>query len=417
MPIIDSKPIKLIFSSLFAAILFSCNGKYDLKLLVAEKDKVLMENITREINIHSEFDITVHVMDSLTEIKAIESVLDHKYDITPVDNTLDYRKSKKNIRTILPLFHEFMVVLSRHQLSRREIDSLLKKGDYLILTKEVEELDIYQRMMPKYSGDSTLNYRIEDHFNLEEDLKIHELLLFFTGRENFELGQMLFEDKAFIYSLDDRELKGNGSFIEGFCRDYKKTTPYVLSRDAFGIVLDEPIFTISVHELLVTTSDTPNQIVYDLIEAIHGHHIIKIFDSSNNYSFEVNHEDINLSFPFHSGTINYMNREKPKFVERYATTMSFMLSFIVLLGGFIATLRAAFKRRKKDRMDEYYKELLHIKENNGTIDTEDKRARLNALQKKVFELLIKEKLSANNEFLIFMRLWSELYGIDDTNDL
>lgn len=403
------RPLKVLAFIFLTSLLFSCNGDYDLTLLVADKDKILMEQIVEDINTHSEFNIKVIVEDSLTEVKAIESVLNQKYDITPVDNTLDYRKSKKKIRTILPLFHEFMVVLSRHELTRSQIDSLLKKGDYLILTKEEEELDVYQRMMPKYNNDSTLNYRIEDHFNLEEDLNIHELLLFFTGRENYELGQLLFDDKAFIYSLDEIELKGNGSFIEGFCRDYKKTTPYVLSRDAFGIVLDEPIYTISVHELLVTTSSMPNQVVYDLIKAIHGHHIIKIFDSSNNYSFEVNHEDINLSFPFHSGTINYMNREKPSFVERYATTMSFVLSFIVLIGGFVATLRAAFKRRKKDRMDLYYKELLLIKENNADMTKAQKQEQLDALQKKVFDLLIREKLSANNEFLIFMRLWSELY--------
>lgn len=394
-------------------LMSSCRKNNNLTLLVHDEDLVVAEKIAHDISSHSKFEITVVTEDSLTEIKAIDAILEERYDITAVDNTLDYRKSKKQIRTIIPLFHEVLVLLSRHKLSQKGIDSLLKVGDYLILTKEVEELDIYKRMISNFNGDSTINYRIEDHFNLEEDLQVQELLLFLSGKENNQLGQLLFDEKAYIYSLDKPELKGNGSFIDGFCRDYKKTTPYLLSRSAFGIVLEEPVYTIAVHELLVTTKNMPNEVVYDLMETIHGNHIIPIFESSNNYSFEVNQQDINLSFPFHSGTINYLNREKPKFMERYAEVMGFILSAFVVLIGLVATIKATFNRQKKDRMDEKYKELLLIKENVATTDPGELRTKLNNLQKKVFELLIDEKLSANNEFLIFMMLWEELSKFPD----
>ena len=393
-----------------------CNQNYTLTFLVSEDDELVMTQIANEINSHSRFEISVISEDSLTEVNAIEAILDRKYDITTVDNTLDYKKSKKNIRTVVPFFHEVLVVLSRHQLKQRDIDSLLRAGDYLILTKELEELDFYKRMIPNYNGDSTINYRIEDHFNLEKDLEFNELLLFFTGKENYELGQLLFNEKAYLYSLDGLDARGNGSFIEGFCRSYKKTTPYVLSRYAFGIVLEEPIFTVAVHELLVSTVATPSDVVYDLIQTIHHHHIVPIFESSNSYTFEVNQQDINLSFPLHSGTINYLNREKPKFVERYAEVMGFVLSAFVLVFGLGASLKATMKQRKKDRMDEYYKDLLEIKETVSEADPKEMRLKLRALQKTVFQLLIDEKLSANNEFLIFMMLWNELSDFLDKQD-
>ena len=393
-----------------------CNQNYTLTFLVSEDDELVMTQIANEINSHSRFEISVISEDSLTEVNAIEAILDRKYDITTVDNTLDYKKSKKNMRTVVPFFHEVLVVLSRHQLKQRDIDSLLRAGDYLILTKELEELDFYKRMIPNYNGDSTINYRIEDHFNLEKDLEFNELLLFFTGKENYELGQLLFNEKAYLYSLDGLDARGNGSFIEGFCRSYKKTTPYVLSRYAFGIVLEEPIFTVAVHELLVSTVATPSDVVYDLIQTIHHHHIVPIFESSNSYTFEVNQQDINLSFPFHSGTINYLNREKPKFVERYAEVMGFVLSAFVLVFGLGASLKATMKQRKKDRMDEYYKDLLEIKETVSEADPKEMRLKLRALQKTVFQLLIDEKLSANNEFLIFMMLWNELSDFLDKQD-
>ena len=74
------------------------------------------------------------------------------------------------------------------------------------------------------------------------------------------------------------------------------------------------------------------------------------------------------------------------------------------------------KQRKKDRMDEYYKDLLEIKETVSEADPKEMRLKLRALQKTVFQLLIDEKLSANNEFLIFMMLWNELSDFLDKQD-
>lgn len=397
------------FGTVCLALFSSCQNHYQMKLLVSVEDAPLMTEIVREINSHSKFEIEVISRDSLTEVKAIESILSGEFAVTTVDNTLDYQKSKRDIRTVIPFFHEVLVILSRHQMSHAMIDSLLRAGDYLVLTKEVEELQFFEKMIPRFTGDSTINYRIEDHFDLTNDLLRNELILFFSGKENYELGRLIHEEKAFIYSFDEVESKGNGSFVEGFCQEYKKTTPYILSRDAFGIALDKPIYTFAVHELLVAKRDFPADVIYDLIETIHHHHIVPIFGSSNNYTFEVNQQDINLIFPFQQGTIDYLNRDQPKFVERYAEVMGFVLSAFVLLIGLVASLRATVAQRKKDRMDEYYKELLALKENMSTYDNQYLFDRLRRLQKKVFELLIDEKLSANNEFVIFMMLWDEIY--------
>ncbi|MFY0652722.1 MAG: hypothetical protein JXQ96_11840 [Cyclobacteriaceae bacterium] len=379
-----------------------------MKLLVPDEDASTMRKITKEINEHSKFDISVVSLDSLTEVDAIDAVLHNKYDITTVDNTIDYKKSKKEVRTIIPFFHEVMVVLSRHKLKQSDVDSLLRAEDYLVLAKEKEELNIYKEMIPRYTSKSGLNYRIEDHYDLEKDLQIHNLLIFFSDRENKELGDFIFDERAYIYSLDKPDSRGNGSFLEGFCKDYKKTTPYLLPRHAFGMVLKEPVYTMAVHELLVVRDNMPKKVVYDLMETFHHHHIVPIFESYNNYTFEANQQDINLTFPFHLGTIDYMNREKPKFVERYADVMGFVLSACVLLVGLIASLKATMSQRKKDRMDEYYKELLELKEKLDSMDHAVVHMKLRYLQKKVFNMLIDEKLSANNEFLIFMALWGEL---------
>lgn len=391
-------------------ILSGCNSNYQLELMVPLEDKIAMQKIVDDINNHSRFEIQLITRDSITEVGAIDQLLENQFDITTVDNTLDYHKSKRNLRTVIPFFHEVLIVLSKDKLEQSQVDSLIRNGDYTILTKEVDELDFYRRMIPNFTGDSTLNYRLENHFNLKEDLEKSSLLLFFSAKENYELGQLLFNKEAYLYSLDHESDMGQGSFIEGFCKEYKKTTPYILSRYAFGITMDRPIFTLAVHELLVATDDLPSKVVYDLIQTIHHHHIVPIFESSNSYTFEVNHQDINLSFPFHNGTIDYLNRDQPSFVERYAEVMGFILSAFILLFGLVASLKATIQQRKKDRMDEYYHELLLLKEEFHNIPNDELRKKLTNMQKTVFDLLIREKLSANNEFVIFMMLWDELHS-------
>lgn len=401
------KPIGLLV--LGALIFASCNSNYQLNLMVPVEDEVAMKKIAENINSHSRFEINIVAKDSITEVMAIDQLLKEEFDVTTVDNTLDYHKSKRNIRTIIPFFHEVLVVLSKRQLQHDEIDSLIRAGDYLILSKEIDELDFYKRMIPNFTGDTTINYRLENHFNLKEDLEKSTVLLFFSARENYELGQILFNKEAYIHSLDKEEDVGKGSFIEGFCKEYKKTTPYTLSRYAFGITMEKPIFTLAVHELLVAKDNLRSKVVYDLIETIHHHHVVPIFESSNSYTFEVNHQDINLSFPFHDGTIDYLNRDQPTFVERYAEVMGFILSAFILLFGLVASLRATIKQRKKDRMDQYYHELIEIKESIHTFTPNELRRKLTEMQKVVFDLLIREKLSANDEFVIFMMLWDELH--------
>ena len=402
-------PPSLLVLILLATIFSSCNQNYELTMLVAEEDEVVMKGIAKDINTHSRFEIEVIGQDSLTEVQAIQALLNEDYDITTVDNTIDYHLSKEDLRTAIPFFHEVLVVVSRFELGQGEIDSLIKSGDYMVLTKEVDELSFFRRLIPNFTGDSTINYRLEPHFDLDTDLAENDLLLFFSALENYDLGKKIFDKEAYLYSLDHQDTFGQGSFIEGFCDSYEKTTPYIISRYAFGVTLDNPVYTLAVHELLITTTNIADKIVYDLIETIHQHHVVPIFESSNSYTFEVNHQDINLSFPFHAGTQDYLNRDKPTFIERYSEFMGFILSAFIVVFGLGASIKANMNQTKKDRIDEYYHALLSLKKVLSDVTNEDLRTQLTEMQHVVFDLLIREKLSANNEFIIFMMLWDEIH--------
>ena len=111
-----------------------------------------------------------------------------------------------------------------------------------------------------------------------------------------------------------------------------------------------------------------------------------------------------LSFPLHSGSRRYMERDEPGMLERYAETINMLvyLFFVVLTGGF--ALARVHSRRKKDRIDEFYSRVMAIRmramnEPHGPLLFE-----LQQLELEAFGSLIAEKLAADESFRIFIEL-------------
>ncbi|MEQ9231169.1 MAG: hypothetical protein RIF46_10840, partial [Cyclobacteriaceae bacterium] len=75
-------------------ILSGCNTNYQIKLMVPLEDEPAMQKIVDDINTHSRFEILLITEDSITEVGAIDKMLAQDFEITTVDNTLDYHKSK-----------------------------------------------------------------------------------------------------------------------------------------------------------------------------------------------------------------------------------------------------------------------------------------------------------------------------------
>jgi len=81
-------------------------------------------------------------------------------------------------------------------------------------------------------------------------------------------------------------------------------------------------------------------------------------------------------------------------------------TFFMLVTGFLGFVRW-HRRRKKNRVDTFYQRVLDIREqvrSNAGYSAEDLAQKLNAIEKEAFQLLIDEKLSADESFQIFITL-------------
>ena len=118
-----------------------------------------------------------------------------------------------------------------------------------------------------------------------------------------------------------------------------------------------------------------------------------------------------LSFPLHNGARIFLDRDEPSFMERYAELIGVIFSILIAFMSGVYSLSGWMKQRKKDRIDVFYEQILHVKviinKLNDIKDVVRHIRQIQADQQKAFQMLIDEKLRADESFRIYMELSKE----------
>lgn len=113
---------------------------------------------------------------------------------------------------------------------------------------------------------------------------------------------------------------------------------------------------------------------------------------------------VDFTFPLHRGARNYIERDEPGFLERYAESLNFLVYLIVLLFTGAATFGRWRARRRKDRIDGFYLRVLDLRRNAGFDDPNRLLGELEKIEDEAFQGLIAERLAADDSFRIFTEL-------------
>jgi hypothetical protein len=126
-------------------------------------------------------------------------------------------------------------------------------------------------------------------------------------------------------------------------------------------------------------------------------------------------EDFDVSrsnFEIHTGTQDYLQRSAPTVYERYSGVAEVAVTlFIGLFSASVAGVRI-FKMRRKNRIDTFYSKTLQLRKSvSNSMPAEDRKLALQAvrnLQNEAFDLLVDEKLAADESFRIFITLSNDV---------
>ena len=116
----------------------------------------------------------------------------------------------------------------------------------------------------------------------------------------------------------------------------------------------------------------------------------------------------NLNFPLHQGTRDYLARDEPGFLERYAETLNFIVYLVALTVTGIVALGRWRAKTRKNRIDTFYERLIALRRDVGVKDKAALLSEINVLEEEAFVLLVRERLAADDSFRIFMDLAANL---------
>lgn len=206
---------------------------------------------------------------------------------------------------------------------------------------------------------------------------------------------------------------GNGGTVDAAVLLNPHFRPFVIPFGTYGESTPEPIVTVAVDKILVARSDLDSATVYDLISDILR--LRPALAAKRPGLFQQLSEDFDVSrsrFVLHAGTQDYLQRSEPTIYERYSGVAEVAVTLLIaVFSASFAGIRI-FRMRRKNRIDRFYAATIEIRnsisDSMTDVDKRNAADQLRQLQDEAFELLVNEKLAADESFRIFITLCNDV---------
>jgi len=381
----------------------SCEpGQEELRLATpfAPVDRAIAEDLSGLLDAGYSTHLSV-TGSSLSGEAAVEAVASGAADIALVTNNQPFRN---DIATVMPLYPTVLHIAYREDRDASTGSALLRGAK------------VYAG--PDGSASRTIFARIVDRIGL--DVNAYEYVSDLTDHPDVVIVFAPISPEIFVdypdfrlFSLASPETVGIGSAVDAAVLLNPHFRPFVIPAGTYGVTTAEAIVTIAVDKILVTRSDLDSSVVYDLINDILR--LRPALAAKRPGLFQNLSEDFDASrsqFILHPGTQAYLQRSAPTIYERYSGIAEVAVTVLVaIFSASFAGVRI-FRMRRKNRIDRYYAATIEIRRSikDAMNSTERKHAivRLQELQNEAFDLLVDEKLAADESFRIFITLSNDV---------
>jgi len=174
-----------------------------------------------------------------------------------------------------------------------------------------------------------------------------------------------------------------------------------------------PVLTVSSDMMLVARDDLDAAVVYDLVQELLRLRPALAALKPGLFQHLTDDIDSNSStFVLHPGLLAYTQRDAPSVYERYSGVAEVVVTlFVALISATIAGMRI-YRMRQKNRIDVFYRDAIAIRESVNDPSSRDQVAaavqQLLDLQTSAVEMLVDERLAADESFRIFMTLSNDI---------
>jgi len=215
-----------------------------------------------------------------------------------------------------------------------------------------------------------------------------------------------------LFSFEEGENREGSSVVQAISLVYPRLTPFTIPNGTYMGYASSSIATLSVDLVMMVRSGMGEIPVNDFTKTMLQNR--QIFTPIDPLLYNGMREDFDqgkLNIPLHEGARVFLDRDEPSFIERYAELGGVILSLVIAIWSGLVSLTKWQAQKKKDKIDEFYEDLIKIKNKIGGLkkmnETVEKIRHVQSSQNKAFELLISEELVANESFRIYMELSKE----------
>jgi TRAP-type uncharacterized transport system substrate-binding protein len=384
--------------SLFFA--FGCREKHrTYKVLgnIEDPQNEIAELISAIVNRNLKDSIAVkRGIGSLANLDSLEA---GNADFGIVDN---YSRFSDKVTSIIPLYPQVLHVLVRKDMNPTSLRSLFNSG----------------KVFPGIEGSGTKRFVNQ----LTLDLGINSSEVQFIDVDHFFDADVIFaftdlltlaelrdlKDQYKLFSLGEVGELGQGTPADAICTRHPQFEPFVISRDLYGSLTDKTVLTVKVDAVLVCRANLERSFIYEVINVLHENK--QDLKDVNPLLFNVSadFDPSRLNFMLHPGAKDFLERYQPNFFEKNADLLSVIFSVTVALISSMYTIAKWRTAKKKNEIDKYYKALMRIRNELHTLTSKEHCKRIEreliVVQERAMDLLLDEKLFADESFSIFLNL-------------
>lgn len=329
-------------------------------------------------------------------------------DLALTSNAQPYRKG---ITTVMPLYPTVLHILRLRERAAESPEELFRGA-----TVNAGPVGSASRQLMTEVLDS-LNMQEEDvSFSANGERLTDVVVLYLPilpGRVTAELREYGAAGAYRFVSLGLPGDIGTGSAIDRALLLNPRLSPFVIPVGTYDDIPEEPVVTLAVDKLLVSRPDMESAAAYDLISEIRR--LQPALAATHPMLFQHINEEFDASgstFVLHPGAQAFSERDTPTFYERYSGVAEVLVTLIIgLVSGTYAAIQI-YNRRRKNRIDGFYSDVMAIRDSVNDRSSAADRAvaveKVKELQNRAFEMLISEKLAADESFRIFVTLSNDI---------
>lgn len=354
--------------------------------------------------LEDEYNVEFKLIEGVHTNANIDSLISGKVDLALVENYIPYQKG---INSAFSLYSEVLHIFYNENLSPSSFEELVYDKEVFVGRMGSPSYHLMMDLFNFYGLDQT---RININFNIVQS-DVIVLLSNLLSKDELRG----FRDFK-LYSFDDISAYGvGGSTVEGISLKYPRIEPFVIPSKTYGGFTNEPVVTLSIDVVMMVRSGMGTVAVTDLTKTmLRNRQTFAPIDPLLYKGMREDFDQSKLNFPLHEGARIFLDRDEPSFLERYAELGGVVFSIIIAIVGGIISLTKWQTQKKKDKVDEFYEELLIVKNSIAKITNAkegiEKIKSVQASQNRAFEMLISEELVANDSFRIYMELSKETIG-------